>query len=156
MKVLIADDEKWIRSTLRSMLDELNMRIDIVGEAKDGEELIRLAGQYRPDVAFVDIRMPRLDGLNAIHSGRQLSPHTQWIILSGYSEFSYAREALQLGASDYLLKPLSPEDLAACLDKVAEDYCKRLQQHCQIGSAASGTEWRSNRCWRFNEILRAI
>lgn len=68
-----------------------------------------LSARLKPDLAFVDIRMPELDGLAAIGASRAASPSTEWVALTGFSEFEYARDSLRLGAFDYLLKPISPE-----------------------------------------------
>lgn len=109
MRVLVADDEKLSRVSLISMLEESERDISIAGEATNGEDLLNALSKMQPDVAFVDIRMPKMNGLEAIERGRKLSPHTQWVILSGFSEFDYARKALSLGAFMYLLKPLGME-----------------------------------------------
>lgn len=96
MRVLVADDEKLSRVSLISMLEESERDISIAGEATNGEDLLNALSKMQPDVAFVDIRMPKMNGLEAIEHGRKLSPHTQWVILSGFSEFDYARKALSL------------------------------------------------------------
>jgi len=97
------------------MLEELELPLDIVCEATNGEEMARMASQYLPDIAFVDIRMPKLNGLEAIRTSRMASPHTQWFILSGFPEFDYAQEAIRLGVSAYLLKPVNPDELRKVL-----------------------------------------
>ena len=111
MRVLIADDESLARSSLRTILQELQIPLRIVGEAANGEELIELVKQYTPDIVFVDIRMPKVNGLEAIRVGKTFSPHTRWFILTGFSEFDYAKEAIRLEAADYLLKPVDPAEL---------------------------------------------
>ncbi len=118
MRVLVADDEFLARSSLKSMLAELGLPIEIVDEAVDGEELVAMLSRHLPDVAFVDIRMPGLSGLEAIRRGRSVSPQTAWYILTGFSEFEYAQEAIRLGVSGYLLKPVNPEEL----NQVVIDY----------------------------------
>lgn len=118
MRVLVADDEKLSRVSLISMLEESERDISIAGEATNGEDLLNALSKMQPDVAFVDIRMPKMNGLEAIERGRKLSPHTQWVILSGFSEFDYARKALSLGAFMYLLKPLGMEELGSVLDSL--------------------------------------
>ncbi|SMF83602.1 two-component system, response regulator YesN [Paenibacillus uliginis N3/975] len=120
MNILVADDESLIRASLRSMLDELGMPVHVIGEARNGEEAIRFVTERQPDLVFVDIRMPKLNGLEVIAHGKTVSPHTKWIILSGYSEFQYAREAIRLGACNYLLKPISLEEVHDSLTHVQE------------------------------------
>ncbi|WP_026695322.1 response regulator transcription factor [Peribacillus kribbensis] len=117
MRILLADDEWLIRESLKSILEELDCFPQDIEEAANGLEMVEKVKSFQPDLAFVDIQMPGLTGLEAIKCGQVLSPATQWIILTGYSEFSYAQEAIRLGASGYLLKPVSPEDLQASLEK---------------------------------------
>jgi len=107
------------------MLDELNLPLDVVGEATNGEEMVMMVGQYFPDVAFVDIRMPNLNGLDAIRNGKEVSPHTKWYILTGFPEFDYAQEAIRLGVAGYLLKPVKPEELQKILMEFIEANQKR-------------------------------
>lgn len=118
MRILIADDEFLARATIKSMLQDFGAVADEIAEATNGEELINQTRQHSPDVVFVDIRMPRLDGLQAIRVAQQASPETQWIILTGFPEFDYAQEAIRLGVSSYLLKPVNPGDLHKTLVKV--------------------------------------
>ena len=118
MKIIIADNEKLIRYTIKSMLEEIKTENQVIGEAKDGEELVELIKKYAPDVAFVDIKMPKLNGLEAIKIAKNYSPETKWIILSSYSEFEYAKEAISLNAYEYLLKPVSPDKLEDTLSAI--------------------------------------
>ncbi|SEN73896.1 response regulator transcription factor [Lihuaxuella thermophila] len=131
MKILIADDEQLVRTSLRSMLEELGVPLSI-REAENGSRLIEEIKAERPDLAFVDIRMPKVNGLEAIEICKNLSPDTQWIILTGYSEFDYAREALRLGAAHYLLKPVSTDELkeviASLQTTVKEKWIERNRQ----------------------------
>ena len=96
-------------------------------EATTGEQMVNLVRQDLPDVAFVDIRMPGLNGLEAIKAAKTLSPLTKWFILTGFPEFDYAHEAIRLGVSGYLLKPISPAELKKILDDFAEarSYTRR-------------------------------
>jgi two-component system, response regulator YesN len=126
MKILLADDEKLIRSSLRSMLEELEFSFIEIEEATNGTEMVEKLKNFQADVAFVDIQMPGLTGLEAINICQSISPGTQWIILTGYSEFSYAKQALELGASGYLLKPVSPEDLHDALKKALKSSRENL------------------------------
>jgi two-component system response regulator YesN len=111
MKCIIADDEHLVRFSIQDMLEEIAdaglLWFEEISQAVDGQDLLRQVALAQPDLVFVDIRMPRKSGLDAIEQGRRLSPHTQWIILTGYAEFDYAKRAIELGALDYLLKPAS-------------------------------------------------
>ncbi len=128
-KVVIADDEELARYTLRSIVEEIpNLPIKIVGEAADGNELAELIKQKQPEIIFVDIRMPIMTGLEAIEEAQTTVDTIYWIVVSGYSEFNYAQRALRLNVSDYLLKPVDPEEVEKALWKVNSDYKNALRQ----------------------------
>lgn len=126
MRILIADDEKLSRESLKIMLTEYESLFEIVGEAENGEELVNMTLKLKPDIVFVDIRMPKLDGLEAIRQLRGKLKYTQWIILTGFSEFEYAKKALQLGVSNYLLKPIDPEELFKALNEMTSHWRNRI------------------------------
>jgi two-component system, response regulator YesN len=133
MRILIADDEYLVRASLISMLGELNLPIHSLQEATSGEQMVNRAGQDLPDVAFVDIRMPGLNGLDAIKDAKTLSPQTKWFILTGFPQFDYAQEAIRLGVSGYLLKPISPEELKKTLaDFAEENHKQKITQNNQF------------------------
>lgn len=131
MKLIIADDENLIRASIRSMVQDVESSWHIVGEGANGEELLELVNEHKPNVAIIDIRMPRMNGLEAMRLGKAISPCTKWIILSGFSDFAYVQEALQLGASDYLLKPVNPLDLERALTNTAKHNKEFIQMHNQ-------------------------
>ena len=87
--------------------------------------MVNIVRHDLPDIAFVDIRMPGLNGLEAIKAARTLSPQTKWFILTGLPEFDYAQEAIRLRVSGYLLKPISPEELKKILDDFTEETQKQ-------------------------------
>jgi two-component system response regulator YesN len=133
MRILIADDEFLVRSTLASMLKDLGLPRESVYEARTGEEMVNTASQCLPDIAIVDIQMPGQNGLEAIKAGKSLSPQTKWYILTGFPKFDYAQEAIRLGVSGYLLKPISPDELKKVLDACAEESRKeRTAQNRQF------------------------
>lgn len=128
MNVLLADDEFLVRSSLKSMLLELDMGVHIVAEACDGEELVTKVKKYSPDLVFVDIKMPKLDGLNAIRGLKAQCPDVAWIVLTGFPVFEYAKEAMELQVKKYLLKPVSMADLRDAVDSVFQDSLERLRK----------------------------
>lgn len=115
MTFLVADDERPARFVMRSLLEELGWAADCIAEAASGEELVASARAREPDCAFVDIRMPGMDGLAAIEEAAPACPGTRWVLVSSYAEFEYARTAIRLGVTEYLLKPVRPEELGSCL-----------------------------------------
>ena len=92
----------------------------VVGEAANGEEGIAAVERYSPNLIITDVRMPRMDGIEMMKQLRQKGCKAHVIILTAYSDFSYARSALQLGADDYLLKPFRDQELIAAIDKVRQ------------------------------------
>jgi YesN/AraC family two-component response regulator len=118
VKIIIADDERPARFVLRSLLEEQAFAADSIREAANARELIDAAIAIRPDCAFVDVRMPGMDGLAALEEVSPSCPGTRWVIVSSHAEFEYARGALRLGVTEYLLKPVSPGELASCLARL--------------------------------------
>jgi two-component system response regulator YesN len=111
IKLLIADDEPKILRGLKKSLDWDEWNISIVGEAEDGEIAFEMAQQLQPDILFLDINMPFLNGLELVEKLTSELPSAIVIVISGYDEFSYAQKAIQLGVFDYLLKPVNTEEL---------------------------------------------
>ncbi len=124
MRILIADDERLVRYSLKSMLEEIKIPLERIYVAGNGEEMIEQVERASPDIAFVDIKMPKLNGLEAIKAARKLAPGTKWIILTSYPLFDYAKQAIGLGASGYLLKPVSPEELEKTIREVLQENKK--------------------------------
>ncbi len=119
IKVLIADDEPAALRSLRCLVPWETLGFRIEGEAANGEEALAIFRERSIDLIVTDIWMPRMDGLELIAALRERSD-VPVILLSGYGEFEYARRALQLGVSDYLLKPIDPEELEAKLRAARE------------------------------------
>jgi two-component system, response regulator YesN len=111
LKLIIADDELYVRESL-SELDWNRYGITLAGTASDGREAVDLCRKLLPDLLLTDIRMPHLSGLEAMKLLKAEFPAMKFIILSGWSEFEYARGAIRLGASDYLIKPCRDEEIA--------------------------------------------
>lgn len=126
MKIAIADDEYLARQTLLSMIHQIKGEWEIVGVAGNGSELLDIVQEQRPDIVFVDINMPGMNGIEAIRQGKVFSSDTEWFILSGYSEFTFAQEGIQLGVLNYLLKPLSLGELREALISAKASIQKRF------------------------------
>ncbi|UMV45649.1 response regulator [Paenibacillus macerans] len=132
--VLVADDEPRHRRGIADMIKTLRPDYRIF-MAKDGEEALRVALDNRIDMIFTDIRMPNMDGLTMIEQLKARSEPMKIVILSVYGHFDYARQALKLGAFDYLLKPLELSDMAEMLDKLdaaIEQERMRLQDGASL------------------------
>ena len=118
IKLFLVEDEIVMRDGIKSQIDWKKEDIEFAGEASDGELAYPMILETRPDILLTDIKMPFMDGLELSALVRKELPDTQIIILSGYDEFSYAQRAVSLGVTEYLLKPLPPEELLACIRKV--------------------------------------
>ncbi|MFF0517604.1 response regulator [Actinomadura nitritigenes] len=118
IRVLLADDETMIRAGVRAILSA-DPGIDVVAEAGDGREAVDLALAHHPDVALLDIRMPRMDGLTAADELRRAAPATAVAILTTFGEDDYIARALSGGASGFLLKSGDPHELIAGVRAVA-------------------------------------
>ena len=116
IRVLLADDHLIVRQGLRMLLEK--ERYEVVGEAADGHEAIQLARDLQPDVAVLDVEMPRLNGLDVLRELIRISPRTRSIILTRHVEEPYAIEALRAGARGYVLKTQAAFDLVAAVGHV--------------------------------------
>ncbi|MDR0897200.1 MAG: response regulator [Oscillospiraceae bacterium] len=117
-RVFLVDDEIVIREGIRNHFLWEASDFTLAGEAPDGEVALEMLKDIQPDILLTDIRMPFMDGLTLVKLAKESMPWLHVIILSGYDDFAYARQALELGVSDYLLKPVSAEELLAALEKV--------------------------------------
>lgn len=124
-KALIADDEPKIRRGLRSLLERIDGEITVVAEAEDGQEAFEQAQAQLPDILFLDIRMPFLNGLELIEKLDQVSFDWLVIIISGHDEFDYARRAVSLKVFEYLLKPVDEEELRRTLERAKNEITLR-------------------------------
>lgn len=125
MKVVIADDEKYVRLVLKDTLQHLEIPIEIVGEAQDGDEAYRLCCEKEAELLITDIRMPAKDGLSLLEMIHEKLPNLSVIIYSGYDNFSYAQTAIHYGVEEYLLKPIDEVQLEAAIRKIMK---KQLQE----------------------------
>ena len=117
IRLILADDHLIVRQGLRLVLEK--ERIEILGEASDGPEALRLIRELHPDIAVLDLDMPGLDGLAVLREAAVVSPQTRAIILTRHMEEPYAVEALRIGARGYVLKTQASTDLVAAIQHVA-------------------------------------
>lgn len=120
MNVFIVDDEIVIRESLRACSLWDGQGFTLVGEASDGELALSMIQDVKPDILITDIRMPFMDGLELSRQVKAFIPWIHIVILSGYDDFSYARQAIALGVTDYLLKPVDEVELLPTLRKIKE------------------------------------
>ncbi len=126
IRVLIADDHEVVRRGLESLFDGTN--IEVIAEAANGTKAVAKSLQCNPDVVLMDIRMPESDGLAALERIRRELPDTQVVVLSTYDNPTYIARAITLGASDYLLKGTTREQLVASISASAAGVAIRRSE----------------------------
>jgi two-component system response regulator YesN len=115
MKILIVEDEINTREGLAELITRINPQYQVCGKAADGEDGARLTQILQPDLIFVDIQMPKLGGLDMIENVMQSGVNPCFVILSGHADFKFAQRSIKLGVTEYLLKPITYNDLTSVL-----------------------------------------
>ena len=140
LKILVVDDEMFVRRGIVMETDWAAMDCAVVAEASNGEEALEAVHRYRPDLIISDIRMPRMDGIELLKTLRQEGNGVRVIFLTAYSEFEYAKQALRYFAFDYLLKPFEDGELEECVlrakKEIEEQRDDRKNQEQQTVLAA--------------------
>jgi two-component system, response regulator YesN len=122
MKALIVDDEKHVREGLLLLAEWEKYGIDTILEAEDGEEAIKLINEYHPEIIFTDMRMPKRDGINLLKWIHSSNLNSKTIVVSGYDDFEYLRNAIYYKSFDYILKPIDPEILNETLERAVTEW----------------------------------
>ena len=118
LRVLLVDDEIMIRQGFKQLFDWEGHDCQVEGEAADGMEALTQIDALRPDIVIMDINIPIMNGLKVIQCTRLKYPQIAFVIVSGYDDFSYCREALRLKITDYILKPVNYEEFGTCIDNL--------------------------------------
>lgn len=113
--VLVVEDEELIRNNLVKKINQAELGFEVIDAVKNGELAIEQVKNLSPDVVFTDIHMPKMDGITLCRYLYERYPHIQKVIISGYSEFSYAQAALRIEVKNYLIKPVKMESLIETL-----------------------------------------
>ncbi len=159
-KVIFADDEAIYRKFLWHVIDWRAHGFQIVGEAGNGKEALELIKEKQPDIALLDINMPFLNGIDLAAAVKEQFPNTAVVMITGHSEFEYARQALKLNVDDYILKPFDEDELQTALAKVKSKLEKTRQEHNK--ALKEQTVWRetmlnqliSNEFSENNDLMR--
>lgn len=149
LKVFLVEDEFIVRQGIKKNVDWAGHGYDFCGEASDGELAFPMIQKLRPDIIITDIKMPFMDGLTLSRLIKKEFPWMEIILLTGYEEFAYAKEAIELGVARYLLKPISSDELLKEVDalsarimeaqqerKIAERYQKEMQENAILERGA--------------------
>lgn len=122
LKIFLAEDEVIVRETIKRMIPWEDLRFELVGEAADGEMALPLLLRQKPDLLITDIKMPFMDGLTLAKVAKKEIPGLKVVILSGYDDFNYAKQAINIGVEDYLLKPITKNALIERLTEIRSRY----------------------------------
>ena len=141
MRIVIVEDEVQTREGLSRLIERIDPRYRVVGSAANGQKGLELICNKRPDVVITDIRMPQMDGLEMIESLARLNVTPKYIVISAFSEFSYARRAMSFGVSEYLLKPISMMELKQAMEKLE---LQLQSERMHTNEANAGADHRSN------------
>lgn len=117
-RVLIVDDEPMIREGLRTLINWNEIGFEVCGDAVNGKDGISKAMELKPDFIITDINMPGINGLRMIEELKRHNMECVFLLLTGYSDFSYAQTAMRLGLRDYILKPIDKEELTKTVKKI--------------------------------------
>lgn len=152
LKILIVDDEVLVRVSIIKRLEKLKFGFALIGEAENGKAAQRYIAENNPDIVLTDIRMPVLSGLDLIKQCLEEKVTAKFIVVSGYEDFSYAKEALTLGVVDYLLKPVTLDSLESAIKKcIALIHSERetasvIDEHIFLKRRLSALEFEKRLC----------
>lgn len=134
--IFLVEDERIIRERLCTMLDWEKYGFQLIGAAADGELALPSVLQSKPDILMTDIKMPFIDGLQLVEQVKQVLPETECILLSGHQDFEYARRAIEMKVSHYILKPVTSHDLLMMLWKTKQRILEKRQPKSEAGQSS--------------------
>ncbi|MFD1861505.1 response regulator transcription factor [Planococcus chinensis] len=141
LQLMIAEDEVIERKSINFILKKyFSEKIDIVGEASNGAEAVEKALEIRPDIILMDINMPEMDGLTASAEVKKEFPECEIIILTAYGQFDYAKKSIEIGITDYLVKPYSNEDFCKSLERIILKVNQKKNESSHVNSLKKRTE----------------
>lgn len=135
-RIILVDDEEEVRKSIIKKIDWNAAGFQVVGDAENGEEALERIEALEPDVVLTDIRMPYMDGLTLAEKVRQRFPSTKIVIFSGYDDFEYAKQAIKLNVTEYILKPVNVEELTAILKRIKANLDEEIEQKRNVSPVA--------------------
>lgn len=121
MKIIIAEDEARARRGLKSLIGSISDKYEVIAEASDGRQALELMQIVKPDVVFTDLKMPYMDGMDLIRGAQAAELNAKYVLVTAYEEFEVARQAIGLGVFDYLVKPITYDEIKEVLERLEED-----------------------------------
>ena len=117
-KVLLVDDEEEVRNAIEQRISWEELGFEVIGKAQNGVKAMEIAEKLQPDVVITDIKMPYMNGLELARNLKEENPGVRILILTGFDEFEYAKEAVHLEIEEYILKPVNANELSECLKRL--------------------------------------
>ncbi len=136
-RIMLVDDEEEVRKAIIRNMDWEKLGFTVVGDAENGEDALEKLEQWEPDVVITDIRMPYMDGLTLTARIREKYPSMKILIFSGYDDFEYAKQAIKLNVTEYILKPVNSEELSVILKRIRVSLDEEIEQRRNIDSLRS-------------------
>lgn len=133
---MIADDEYIIREGIRAAIPWVELNMEVVAEAEDGEEALELALKHQVDIILLDINMPIMNGLILMNHLREQHPSCRIVIITGHDEFVYAQQAIRMEVDDYILKPVNPQQLTTILERIVKDLTQQNHEEKYLNVAS--------------------
>ena len=133
-KILFVDDEEEVRKSIIKLMDWNALGFEIAGEAENGREALEKVTSLEPDVVITDIQMPYMDGLQLAEALQKEYPEKKVVLFSGYDEFEYAKQAIRLGVTGYILKPNNIGELTAVLQKLRDSIDRELEEKKDVNA----------------------
>lgn len=147
LKVLLVDDEPNVRQGVKMMIPWDELELEVVGEAGDGDVGLTKILTLRPDIVIADVKMPGMSGIKMIEAAKKRGCECKSLILSGYSDFTYAKEAMSLGVKEFILKPVDEDELIAALKTVRDEI---YAEHRDKAAMRKGSEYMNE------QLVRAL
>ena len=127
-KVLLVDDEEEVRNAIEQRISWEELGFEVIGKAQNGVKAMEIAEKLQPDVVITDIKMPYMNGLELARNLKEENPGVRILILTGFDEFEYAKEAVHLEIEEYILKPVNANELSECLKRLKNVLDKEREE----------------------------
>jgi two-component system, response regulator YesN len=153
LKILIVDDEVLERKALTKIINSSSENVMVIGEAPNGRKAIEMAGELKPDIIFMDIKMPGIDGVQAVKEIKSTNTSIRFIMVSAFNTFEYAKEVMQQGVKEYILKPSRKQDILDSLQRVSAEILEErktmkekqsLRENLERAVSLAQKEWVSS------------
>ena len=131
-KVLLVDDEEEVRNAIEQRINWEELGFEVIGKAQNGVKAMEIAEKLQPDVVITDIKMPYMNGLELARNLKEENPGVRILILTGFDEFEYAKEAVHLEIEEYILKPINANELSECLKRLKNVLDKEREEKLNV------------------------